>query len=133
MVVHVQERDLALVLLEHHDGRVRELVHLGQIVDPQHPGEPVARGGELGGPGRLDHVPPRGELLGPAKVDVRLRQRLDHHVEREGEHHRVVHDRKGLDVEGLAVLHEALAAEDAADVFCAFSVFFCFFRKKGTR
>lgn len=130
-MVDVQERDLPLVLLEHHDGRVGELVHFRQVVDPQHAREPVARGAELGRPGVLDHVAPRRELLRPAKVGVRLRERLDDHVERERKHDGVVDDGEGLDVEGLAVLHEALAAEDAADVFRLIFFFEFLISKRG--
>lgn len=69
-MVDVQEGDLALVLLEDHDGRVRELVHLGQVVHPDHARQAAAGGGEPGA--RLGDVAPGAEGVGPAKGVVGL-------------------------------------------------------------
>ena len=85
-------------------------------MNPQDAGKAVARVGERLAR-VLRQVAPGRQLGGPPKVAVRLDARLDHHVEGEREHDRVVDDGERLDVDRLAVLHEALAADDAGDVW----------------
>lgn len=106
---------LAVVLLQNHDQRVRELVHFGQVVNPQHAREAVPRLGKRFGR-VLRHVAPRRQLVGPPKRAVRLQHGLDDHVEGERKHDGVVHDGKRFDVDGFAVLHQPLAAQDAGHV-----------------
>lgn len=96
VVVHVQERDLVVLLAQDEEDRVEQFTDLGEEVDVHAPGYPHGGGavGEVHG------------LTLPAVVGPGCVHGLPHEPHADSDLHKVVHDEYVAQVQGLPVGHE---------------------------